>query len=67
LVLLLILGIVYYPGWLVWAVLILIIGVDHPPIMDDDVPLDIKRKVVGVIAFAVFILTFIPIPVKFDF
>ncbi len=67
LVLLLILGVIYYQGWLIWAILILIIGVDHPPIVDDEVPLDVKRKVVGFIAFAVFILTFIPVPVKIDF
>ncbi len=64
---LIVLGIVYYLGWLVWAALVLIIGVDHPPVSDDDVGLGVNRMIVGWFCFFLFIVTFIPVPVKIDF
>lgn len=64
---LVVLGIVYYAGWLVWAALVLIIGVDHPPVSDSDVGLDRGRRVIGWFCFLLFIVTFIPVPVKMDF
>lgn len=64
---LVVMGIVYYVGWLVWAALIIIIGVDHPPVSDDDVTLDSRRTVVGWACFILFIVTFIPVPVRMDF
>jgi membrane-associated protease RseP (regulator of RpoE activity) len=67
LIFLVVLGAFFYMGWLVWAILVLFIGVDHPPVIDDDAPIDAKRKVIGWIAFAIFVLTFIPSPVQMDF
>jgi membrane-associated protease RseP (regulator of RpoE activity) len=64
---LVVLGVVYYLGWLVWAVLVLVIGVDHPPVSDGDAGLDRRRMVVGWFCFFLFIVTFIPVPVKIDF
>jgi Zn-dependent protease len=53
---------VYYTGWLLFAMLVLILGVRHPPPLDDISPLGAKRKVVGVLAFAVLIIAFVPQP-----
>lgn len=64
---LVVMGIVFYVGWLVWAALVLIIGIDHPPVADDDIGLDRKRRVIGWVCFFLFIVTFIPVPVKMDF
>ena len=50
-------------NWLVWGVLLLILGPKHPPILFPDVPLDRARKAVGIIALFIFILTFTPLPV----
>jgi membrane-associated protease RseP (regulator of RpoE activity) len=50
-------------GWIMWAVLLSIMGTRHPPTMDDDIPLDGKRKLLGVVALFVFICCFTPIPV----
>jgi len=61
--LLLLLG-YFFQGWLVWAVLLLLLGSKHPPILFPEVPLDPKRKAVALIALLIFILTFIPIPVS---
>ncbi len=65
--LLVVMGIAFYAGWLVWAALVLIIGVDHPPVSDDEVGLDRKRTVIGWVCFILFIVTFIPVPLKMAF
>lgn len=57
------LGLFLWPGWAVWAVLLVLLGFRHPPIIYSDVPLDPKRKVVGWIALVIFIVTFIPVPI----
>ncbi len=62
---LLALGLRGWEGWFLWAVLPLIFGLDHPPVMDAQAPLDANRRRVGWITLAVFILTFIPVPFSF--
>jgi membrane-associated protease RseP (regulator of RpoE activity) len=49
-------------GWLMWAVLLLAIGFRHPPLMDRWEPLDRRRRAWSLVALAIFILCFIPIP-----
>ena len=66
LLVLIFMGVVFYPGWLIWAILLVLIGIDHPPVMDGEVPLDRKRVIVGAMAFLIFILTFIPNPVEMN-
>ncbi|MDO8955557.1 MAG: site-2 protease family protein [Deltaproteobacteria bacterium] len=56
------LGIFGWQGWLFWGLLLFIMGFRHPPLMDWWVPLDYKRKIIGWLAVAIFILTFIPVP-----
>jgi membrane-associated protease RseP (regulator of RpoE activity) len=58
------LGFFLWEGWFVWAVLLLVLGLRHPPVIYWEVPLDRKRKVIGWIALLIFILTFIPVPFK---
>lgn len=54
-----------WPGWLVWAALLLfIIKLRHPPIHDEGTgPLDRKRMLIAWIALGLFVLTFTPSPV----
>ncbi|MEK6683545.1 MAG: site-2 protease family protein [Nitrospirota bacterium] len=59
---LILLGIYGWPGWFLWAVLPLIFGINHPPVMDSDRPLDRNRRIIGWISLAIFILTFTPTP-----
>ncbi len=40
-------GLFFYTGWIIFAVLILFLGVRHPPPLNDQSPLDAKRYVVG--------------------
>lgn len=58
------LGVLLWEGWIIWAVLLLVLGLRHPPVISWEVPLDKRRKVIGWLAFVIFILTFIPVPFK---
>jgi membrane-associated protease RseP (regulator of RpoE activity) len=61
--LLIAIGYFAWPGWLVFAILLFVIGFRHPPIIDSEVPLDPGRKRIGWVALVIFIVTFTPIPV----
>jgi len=51
-------------SWFLWAILILVlIRIKHPPILDEDTPLDTRRKLIGMVAIIIFILTFMPAPI----
>jgi membrane-associated protease RseP (regulator of RpoE activity) len=52
----------FWPGWALWAILILAIGFRHPPLMDRREPLDARRRVWAVAGLAIFILSFMPVP-----
>ena len=59
-------GLFFWQGWLVWAVLLYLLGMRHPPPAYDWVPLDRRRKILGVITILVFVLTFTPMPFKVE-
>lgn len=59
-----VLGVIFWPGWLVWALLMLIIGYRHPPVVYPWIHLDRKRRVTGWVALVIFILTFTPKPIS---
>lgn len=58
------LGYFLWVGWFVWVALVLLIKIGHPPTLNDQVPLDTKRKVVGWLAMFIFVLSFTPVPIK---
>jgi membrane-associated protease RseP (regulator of RpoE activity) len=64
--LLIVFGLMEWSGWLVWVVLLYFMGFVHPPPLEFWVPLDDKRRVIGYITIAVFILTFMPAPFLFQ-
>jgi membrane-associated protease RseP (regulator of RpoE activity) len=57
-----IMGLTGWSGWLIWAALLMIMGLQHPPVVYDWIPLDEKRMVIGWITLTVFVLTFTPVP-----
>ena len=57
-------GVFFYIGWLVWALLISVMGLKHPMILDEDTPLSRRRKIIGIVVLLIFILSFIPDPIK---
>jgi membrane-associated protease RseP (regulator of RpoE activity) len=58
------LGILVWPGWLMFSLLVLFLGLKHPPPIYHELPLDPRRRVMGWIAVILFILTFVPEPLS---
>jgi membrane-associated protease RseP (regulator of RpoE activity) len=52
----------YNPGWLLLLILFILFGFRHPAPLDDQTPLDGKRKLMGGMAFLFFFLSFTPSP-----
>ncbi len=52
----------YNPGWFLLLILIILFGFRHPPPIDDQTPLDWKRKLLGGFVFLAFFLSFTPAP-----
>jgi membrane-associated protease RseP (regulator of RpoE activity) len=59
---LIILGLVGWSGWFIWAGLLYVMGWQHPPPLNPAIPLDTKRKWLGVLALILFVVTFTPTP-----
>jgi membrane-associated protease RseP (regulator of RpoE activity) len=51
-------------GWLLWCVIILLIGLYHPPVWDESTPLDPKRRALAWVALLLLILSFMPAPLN---
>jgi len=59
-----VMGIIFWIGWFLWAFIILVLGLRHPRIVDEETPLSPRRRLMGLIALLIFILSFIPDPLK---
>ncbi len=55
---------VYWQGWLVWCVIVLVLGMHHPPVRDEETPLDPWRRLGAVAALLLFALSFMPEPLS---
>lgn len=62
--LLVVMGIFIWAGWLIWFFLLLIMGLRHPPVWDENEPLGRKRTIIAALIGVIFILSFIPAPVQ---
>ena len=51
------------PTWILWAILVRVLGRRHPPTLDDAAPLGRERVWVGVLSLAVFVVCFVPTPI----
>jgi len=58
------LGIFFWVGWFVWALLVYFLGLKHPRLYDEESPLSPGRKILGMAVLVIFILSFIPDPIK---
>ena len=56
-------------SWIVWTVLMIVMlrvfGRHHPPVLDEDAPLDRSRLLLAGFALLMFILCFMPAPITF--
>jgi membrane-associated protease RseP (regulator of RpoE activity) len=54
-----------WPGWTVWIVMtLLILMVAHPEVQEG-VKLTVPERIIGWLCLAIFILTFVPVPIDF--
>lgn len=53
-----------WPGWILWAVVVLVMGIAHPPTADPAERLDPKRRAVAALCLVVFALCFTPVPIR---
>ncbi len=60
----LLMGIFLWMGWIIWAVIILVLGLKHPLVTDEAEPLSSGRQKLAWLAILIFILSFIPDPIK---
>ncbi|MCC6763344.1 MAG: site-2 protease family protein [Deltaproteobacteria bacterium] len=51
-----------WQGWVMWAILVTMLGLDHPSTIDDT-PLDPARRVAAWLTIALFGVTFMPVPI----
>ncbi|NIP29935.1 MAG: site-2 protease family protein [Candidatus Dadabacteria bacterium] len=51
-------------GWLLWGIILTLLGTKHPPTFYDEIDIGIKRKVVALISLLIFVLCFTPVPIK---
>ncbi len=54
----------FYEGWLLWIGLLLILGLRHPALPYASEELDPTRKKLAILAILIFILSFMPVPIK---
>jgi membrane-associated protease RseP (regulator of RpoE activity) len=60
-------ALVYFgPNWILWAILLRVLGRRHPSTLDDDAPVGRGRVWVGLLALAVFVVCFVPDPIQFS-
>lgn len=59
-----VMGVVFWYGWLLWCFIVLLIGLRHPPVYDESEPLDLKRRILAWFAFVMFVLSFTPNPLS---
>ncbi len=53
----------FWPGWALWGAIMLALRLKHPPVIYWE-PLDKRRRITGVLALVIFVITFIPSPFK---
>jgi Zn-dependent protease len=58
--------IMIFTGWIFFAIIIVfLMGMLHPPPLNDATPLDMKRKLLFFVAVAILVLCYIPYPIYF--
>jgi membrane-associated protease RseP (regulator of RpoE activity) len=60
---------VFAGSWIVWSVMMLVMlrlfGRHHPPVFDEETPLDRGRQMLALFAVVMFVLCFMPVPIAF--
>ena len=60
-------ALIYFgPSWILWAILVRVLGRHHPPTRDDPAPIGRPRVLVGLLSLVVFVVCFVPDPIVFS-
>ena len=65
-----VMGVFFHLSWLILAAVMLFfefkskMRLRHPPVFDEDAPLGLKRTVLSLVVLLIFVLSFIPDPIK---
>jgi membrane-associated protease RseP (regulator of RpoE activity) len=60
-------ALIYFgPNWILWAILVRVLGRRHPSTIYDDAPVGRARTWIGVLSLVVFVLCFVPDPIIFS-
>lgn len=51
-----------WPGWALWCIVTVVMGLHHPPVYDEQARLDPVRRLLAWVALGVFLLSFMPVP-----
>ncbi len=54
-----------WPGWWIWVAFTLFTGLRHPPVADEETPLDSRRLLVAAAVLLIFALCLAPVPLEF--
>ncbi len=58
-------GIFWWSGWILWAILVFfVVGPGHPPPLNDLVPLGLPRRVLAYLMILIFLILFMPNPLQ---
>lgn len=52
----------WWPGWLIWAAVALLLGRRHPPLLDEGDGLGPGRRLLGIVCLALLVVTFTRVP-----
>ncbi|AGB04930.1 putative membrane-associated Zn-dependent protease [Aciduliprofundum sp. MAR08-339] len=55
---------IWYPGWIIFALLVVFLGLNHPPPLNDITKLDKKRWALAISGFLLLAVTFVPVPMQ---
>ncbi len=60
-----VLGVLVSANWLIWGLLVLVVGARHPPPLDDITRLSRWHIALGIAGLLLFVLLFMPEPIRF--
>jgi len=56
----------FWTGWLLWFVLLIVLGLGHPATTDTDIPLKGSRRLGALATILLFVITFSPVPLSLE-
>ncbi len=56
----------FWPGWLLWAVLLVFLGLGHPAVLEPELTLTPRRRLAGWLTLGLLVVTFTPVPLSYS-